>query len=87
MPEVDIPKGRRVPPGSASWPAGRPDAAYVLPFMTFLLLLLLNDRLPYSWRPSPFVRGAAIIAVFLLLRRYCRRGPGTLGALRLSSAW
>ena len=31
--------------------AERPDVPYMLPFMAFLLLLPLNDLLPYNWRP------------------------------------
>jgi membrane protease YdiL (CAAX protease family) len=36
----------------------RPDIPYLVPFMAFLLLLPLNDWLPFSWRPVAIaVRG------------------------------
>lgn len=51
--------------------ARRPDAPYILPFMTFLLLLLLNDAFPFSWRAAAIgIRGAGAFAVFWVFRRH-----------------
>jgi len=79
MPAVEVPPPTPEPlryrPSEPPWltklAARRPDAAYILPFMTFLLLLLLNDALPYSWRGLAIaLRGGLTLYVFWLFRRY-----------------
>jgi uncharacterized protein len=51
--------------------AGRPELPYVVPFCTFLVLLTVNDLLPYSLRPVAIaLRGAAALYAFWLFRRF-----------------
>ena len=49
----------------------RPDVPYMAPFMAFLLLLPLNDWLPYELRPLALtVRGVLPAFLFWLFRRH-----------------
>lgn len=49
----------------------RPDLPYMIPFMAFLLLLPLNDLLPYHWRPLAIaLRGAVPMYAFWIFRRH-----------------
>lgn len=49
----------------------RPDVPYMAPFMMFLLLLTLNDALPYPLRPVAIaIRGILPAFAFYLFRRH-----------------
>ncbi len=49
----------------------RPDVSYMVPFMAFLLLLTLNDLLPYSFRALAIgTRGCVALALVWLFRRH-----------------
>ena len=49
----------------------RPDVPYMVPFLMFLLLLPLNDALPYAWRPVAIaIRGIVPFWAFWIFRRH-----------------